>query len=132
RGAARLTEALVWKQGWAGLSSGLMLLRAVQHLQRQFRAEPQFELWLQRLHSYGLLAAAFRPDEPVCVLRSYLRQRAMLVTYAGQHTQHMQKALTQMNVKLQHVLSDITGVTGLAIIRAIVAGQRDPVALAKL
>jgi transposase len=88
--------------------------------------------WLQRLHTYGLLAAAFRPDEPVCVLRSYLRQRAMLVTYAAQHIQHMQKALTQMNVKLQHVVSDISGVTGLAIIRAIVAGQRDPVKLAKL
>ena len=88
--------------------------------------------WLQRLHSYGLLAAAFRPDEPVCVLRGYLRQRQMLLTYAGQHIQHMQKALTQMNVKLQHVVSDITGVTGLAIIRAIVAGQRDPVVLAQL
>jgi transposase len=88
--------------------------------------------WLQRLHSYGLLAAAFRPDEPVCVLRSYLRQRQMLLTYAGQHIQHMQKALTQMNVKLQHVVSDVTGVTGMAIIRAIVAGQRDPTELAKL
>lgn len=88
--------------------------------------------WLQRLHSYGLLAAAFRPEEPVCVLRSYLRQRHMLVTYAAQHIQHLQKALTQMNVKLQHVVSDVTGVTGLAIIRAIVAGQRDPLALAKL
>ena len=88
--------------------------------------------WLQRLHTYGLLAGAFRPDEPVCVLRSYLRQRAMLVTYAAQHIQHMQKALTQMNVKLQHVVSDITGVTGLAIIRALVAGQRDPTELAKL
>ena len=88
--------------------------------------------WLQRLHSYGLLAAAFRPDEPVCVLRSYLRQRAMLVTYAAQHVQHMQKALTQMNVQLQHVVSDITGVTGLAIVRALLAGQRDPAELAKL
>lgn len=88
--------------------------------------------WLQRLHSYGLLAAAFRPAESVCVLRSYLRQRHMLLTYAGQHIQHMQKALTQMNVKLQHVVSDITGVTGLAIIRAIVAGQRNPLELAKL
>jgi transposase len=88
--------------------------------------------WLQRLHSYGLLAAAFRPDEPVCVLRAYLRQRQMLLTYAGQHIQHMQKALTQMNVKLQHVVSDITGVTGMAIIRAILAGQRDPARLARL
>jgi transposase len=85
--------------------------------------------WLQRLHTFGLLASAFRPDEPVCVLRSYLRQRAMLVSYAAQH---MQKALTLMNLKLQHVVADITGVTGMAIIRAILAGQRDPVQLAKL
>jgi transposase len=88
--------------------------------------------WLQRLHTFGLLAAAFRPADQVCVLRSYLRQRAMLLTAAAQHIQHMQKALTQMNVKLQHVVSDITGVTGLAIIRAILAGERDPATLAQL
>jgi transposase len=88
--------------------------------------------WLQRLHTYGLLAAAFRPPEQICVLRSYLRQRATLVTYAGQHIQHMQKALTQMNIKLQHVVSDVTGVTGLAIIKAILAGERNPEQLAKL
>src|SRR5574341_525558 len=88
--------------------------------------------WLQRLHTYGLLAAAFRPPEQVCVLRSYLRQRAMLVTYTGQHIQHMQKALTQMNLKLQHVVSDVTSVTGMAIIKAILAGERDPVTLAQL
>jgi transposase len=88
--------------------------------------------WLQRLHSYGLLAAAFRPEESVCVLRSYLRQRAMLVSDAARHIQHMQKAMTQMNVQLQHVVSDITGVTGMAIIRSILAGERDPVALGKL
>src|SRR5260370_971141 len=82
--------------------------------------------------AYGLVARASRPDEPVCVLRSYLRQRQMLGTYAAQHIQHMQKALTQMNVKLQHVVSDVTGVTGLAIIRAIVAGVRDPLQLAQL
>jgi hypothetical protein len=88
--------------------------------------------WLQRLHTFGLLASAFRPAEQVCVLRGYLRQRAMLVAYASRHVQHMQKALTQMNVKLQHVVSDVTGVTGMAIIRAILAGQRDPARLAKL
>jgi transposase len=87
--------------------------------------------WLQRLHTYGLLAAAFRPPEQIGVLRSYLRQRATLVTYAGQHIQHMQKALTQMNIKLQHVVSDVTGVTGLAIIKAILAGERNPEQLAK-
>jgi transposase len=88
--------------------------------------------WLQRLHTFGLLAGAFRPADQVCVLRSYLRQRAMLLTYAGQHSQHMQKALTQMNIKLQHVVSELTGVTGMAIIRAILAGERNPVKLAQL
>jgi hypothetical protein len=67
--------------------------------------------WLQRLHSYGLLTGSFRPAEQVVVLRSYLRQRQMLIRYAGQHVQHMQKALEQMNVKLAEVVSDITGVT---------------------
>jgi transposase len=88
--------------------------------------------WLQRLHTFGLLASAFRPPDQVCILRSYLRQRAMLLTYAGQHIQHMQKALTQMNIKLQHVVSDVTGETGMAIIRAILAGERDPAQLAHL
>ncbi len=88
--------------------------------------------WLQRLHSYGLLTASFRPPEQVVVLRSYLRQRQMLIRYAGQHVQHMQKALEQMNVKLTVVVSSITGVTGMAIIKAILHGQRDPLELAKL
>ena len=88
--------------------------------------------WIQRLHTFGLLAGAFRPTDQVCVLRSYLRQRAMLLTYASQHIQHMQKTLTPMNVKLRHVVSDMTGVTGLAIIRAILAGERDPATLAQL
>jgi transposase len=88
--------------------------------------------WIQQLHTFGLLAAAFRPDDQVCGLRSYLRQRAMLVTYASHHIQHLQKALEQMNLKLAHVVSDLTGVTGMAIIRAILAGERDPSALARL
>jgi hypothetical protein len=88
--------------------------------------------WIQRLHSYGLLAAAFRPQDQVVVLRAYLRQRDMLVTYAGQHIQHMQKALEQMNVKLTEVVSDITGVTGMAILKALLRGDRDPAELAKL
>lgn len=88
--------------------------------------------WLQQLHTFGLLAGAFRPDDHICVLRSYMRQRAMLVRYAGQHVQHMQKALVQMNVQLQHVLSDITGATGMRIIRAILAGERNPQRLAAL
>jgi transposase len=88
--------------------------------------------WIQRLHRYGLLAAAFRPSDQVVVLRSYLRQRQMLIAYGGQHIQHMQKALEQMNVKLPEVVADITGVTGLAIIKAILGGERDPLQIAKL
>ena len=95
--------------------------------------------WLQQLHTYGLLSGAFRPDGDIRRLRSYLRQRAMLVQYASHHIQHMQKALTQMNVKLQHVISNITGRTGtgrtgrtgMDIIEAIVDGERDPRKLAQ-
>lgn len=88
--------------------------------------------WLQRLHTFGLLAGAFRPDDQTCVLRSYMRQRAMLTTYASQHVQHLQKALVQMNLQLQVVLTDITGTTGMRIIRAVLAGERDPDRLAAL
>ena len=88
--------------------------------------------WLQQLHSYGLLTASFRPAEEMRGLRSYWRQRAMLVEHRASHIQHLQKALQQMNVQLTQVLSDITGTTGLAIIRAIVAGERDPQVLARL
>ena len=87
--------------------------------------------WLQQLHTYGLLSGAFRPEAEIRRLRSYLRQRAMLVQYASHHIQHMQKALTQMNVKLQHVISNITGKTGMDIIAAIVSGERDPRKLAQ-
>src|SRR2546427_7577292 len=88
--------------------------------------------WLQRLHTYGLLAGAFRPEAHVCVLRGYLRHRQMLITYAAHHVQHMQKALKQMNLKLTQVVSDLTGVTGMAILKAIIAGERNPQHLAQL
>ena len=87
--------------------------------------------WLQQLHTYGLLSEAFRPDAEIRRLRSYLRQRSMLVEYASHHIRHMQKALTQMNIKLQHVISDITGKTGMEIITAIVRGERNPHKLAQ-
>jgi transposase len=87
---------------------------------------------MQRLHTYGLLSACFRPEDQVVVLRSYLRQRTALLADAARDIQHLQKALTQMNVKLQHVVSDITGVTGLSIIKAILAGERAPQTLAQL
>ena len=103
---------------------------------RQVSGRPRTDVldcqWIQRLHSYGLLAASFRPEDQVVVLRGYLRQRQMLIRYAGQHVQHPHKALEQMNVRLAEVVGDVTGVTGLAIIRAILAGQRDPLELAKL
>jgi transposase len=86
--------------------------------------------WLQQLHTYGLLSNAFRPTEQICILRSYLRQRGMLIEQAASHIQHMQKALTQMNLQLHHVISDIMGDTGMRIIRSIVAGERDPKLLA--
>jgi transposase len=87
--------------------------------------------WLQYLHSVGLLRASFRPPETICAVRALLRHRDALVQRAACHTQHLQKALTQMNLQLHHVLSDITGVTGLAILEAILAGERDPQVLAQ-
>jgi transposase len=86
--------------------------------------------WLQQLHTYGLLRASFRPPEEICAVRALVRQREMLVRYRAAHIQHMQKALQLMNIQLTQVLSDITGVTGMQIIRAIVAGERDAQVLA--
>lgn len=88
--------------------------------------------WLQQLHSYGLLRGAFRPPEALVALRAYLRQREGLIADASDGIRHMQKALRQMNLLLDNVVSDITGVTGLAIIRAILAGERDAQRLAQL
>ncbi len=81
--------------------------------------------WLQGLHSYGLLRASFRPGREIAALRSYLRLRERHLDYGAAHVQHMQKALTYMNLQLHHVVSDITGVTGMRIIRAIVTGERN-------
>ena len=88
--------------------------------------------WLQQLHSMGLLHASFRPPDQVCVVRSLMRHRESLVQSASQQVLRMQKSLDQMNLHLHHVMSDITGKTGLAILDAIFAGQRDPKVLAKL
>lgn len=88
--------------------------------------------WIQQLHTYGLLNPSFRPPEAIVALRSLVRHREMLVQYRSAHIQHMQKALTQMNLRLTSVLSDITGVTGLKILRTILAGERDPHKLAQL
>jgi transposase len=88
--------------------------------------------WLQRLHACGLLRASFRPSRDIAELRAYLRAREKHTDYAAAHIQHMQKALTFMNIQLHHVLATITGVTGMRIIRAIVAGERDPDVLAAM
>lgn len=87
--------------------------------------------WLQQLHEHGLLRASFRPHDRVVRLRALLRHRERLIDQAAAHIQHMQKALMQMNVQLHHVVSDITGVTGMKIVRAIVEGVHDPAALAE-
>ena len=88
--------------------------------------------WLQQLHALGLLRGSFRPDGEMRVLRTYLRHRADLLQHRAPHILHMQKALQHMNIQLTQVLSDITGTTGMAIIRAIIAGERDPLSLAQL
>jgi transposase len=88
--------------------------------------------WIQRLHTYGLLQGSFRPADPYCVLRTYLRYRDELVGARTTQCQHMQKALQQMNIQLAQVLSDVAGASGLAIIEAILRGERDPVKLCGL
>ncbi|MGG4609438.1 IS110 family RNA-guided transposase [Providencia sp. Me31A] len=88
--------------------------------------------WIQRLHACGLLKASFRPEAIIAELRAYMRVRERLLDYAAAHIQHMQKALTYMNIQLSIVVSDISGVTGMKIVRAIVAGEKDPNVLAKL
>jgi transposase len=88
--------------------------------------------WIQLLHSMGLLRSGFRPEDQVCQVRAIVRHRQELVTMAARHVQHMQKSLTQMNLQIHHVINDISGSTGLAIVDAIVGGERDPIKLAKL
>jgi transposase len=88
--------------------------------------------WIQHLHSVGLLRGSFRPDGEICAIRSLWRHRDNLIQLATVHLQHMQKALDQMNLQIHHVISDLAGTTGLAIVDAILAGERDPHELAKL
>jgi transposase len=88
--------------------------------------------WIQYLHWVGLLHAALRPAAEICAVRALMRHRGELVTFSSQHVQHMQKALTQMNVPIQHVISDLTGLTGMAIVDAILGGERNPDELVKL
>jgi transposase len=116
----------------AGFEVLLVDPRQVQRAPNRPKTDVHDCQWIQRLHSLGLLTAAFRPEEPIRVWRSYQRHRASLIEDAGRHLQRIEKALEQMNVKLPEVVSDITGLTGMSIVRAIVQGERDPKALAKL
>ena len=86
--------------------------------------------WLQKLHTFGLLNASFRPPDEICVLRSFIRQRATLIVDSGRYVLHMQKALTEMNVLVHKAVKDITGKTGMSIIEAILEGERNPAVLA--
>src|SRR5947209_9804430 len=116
-------------------AEGFEVLLVDPSYSHQLRGRPKTDRrdcqWIYRLHSVGLLAAAFRPDEKTCQLRAYLRQRANVIRQASRHVQHLQKALEQMNLKLTEILSDITGATGRAILRAILRGTRTPEKLAK-
>jgi transposase len=114
-----------------GLAVKLVNARHVKHVPGR-KTDVQDCQWLQQLESFGLLSGSFRPEAKICTLRSYMRQREMLVRNASRHIQQMQKALTQMNLKLHQVISDLSGHTGLRIVRAIVAGERDGLKLAAL
>jgi len=115
----------------AGLEVVLVNARHAKNLPGR-KTDVQDCQWLQYLHSVGLLRGSFRPLDQVCAVRSILRHRDSLVDGAARCVNHLHKALTQMNIQLQHVISDLTGVTGLAILEAILHGERDPVALARL
>jgi transposase len=99
---------------------------------RNKKTDPVDCQWLQRLHSCGLLRGSFRPQEAICILRTLVRDKANLVAEAGDWLRRMQKSLDQMNVRVHRAVSDLDGTTGMAIIRAIVAGERDAHVLAKL
>ncbi len=104
----------------------------VKNLPRRKKRHPGLPVAPAGLHTFGLLSGSFRPDDETCVLRSYIRQRDTLIRDAAAHVQRMQKALTQMNIQLHKVISDITGVSGMRIIRSILAGERDPQLLAAM
>jgi transposase len=113
----------------AGLHVYLVNARDTKNLPGR-KSDVQESQWLMKLHTYGLLRNSFRPSQEVRTMRTYWRQRNDLVQAAGRHIQRMQKALTQMNIQLANVLSDVSGVTGQAIIKAILAGERHPHKLA--
>src|SRR5437016_2719073 len=115
----------------AGFEVYLVNARETKNLPGR-KSDVQESQWLMKLHTYGLLRNSFRPSQEIRTMRTYWRQRNDLVRAAGRHIQRMQKALTQMNIQLANVLSDVSGMTGQAIVKAILAGERDPYQLAAL
>jgi len=115
----------------AGFEVYLVNARETKNLPGR-KSDVQESQWLMKLHTYGLLRNSFRPSPEIRTMRTYWRQRNDLIQSAGRHVQRMQKAMTQMNIQLANVLSDVSGVTGQAIIKAVLAGQRDRYELAKL
>jgi DNA-binding protein YbaB len=113
----------------AGLEVYLVNARETKNLPGR-KSDVQESQWLMKLHTYGLLRNSFRPPQEIRTMRTYWRQRNDLIRSAARHVQRMQKALTQMNIQLANVLSEVSGVTGQAIIQAILAGERDPRKLA--
>ena len=115
----------------AGLEVYLVNARDTKNLPGR-KSDVQESQWLMKLHTYGLLRNSFRPSQEIRTIRTYWRQRNDLIRAAGSHIQRMQKALTQMNVQIHHVINDLTGLTGMAIVDAIVQGERDASKLAQL
>ena len=129
------SSGVYWKPVWNILEGQFTVVLAnAQHIKNVpgRRTDVSDCQWLQFLHSVGLLRASYRPEQEVCAIGSLLRHRESLVQMAATHVNHMQKALDQMNLQVHHVISDITGQTGLAIVDAILGGERNPQVLAKL
>jgi hypothetical protein len=114
-----------------GIQCCLLSVQAIQHVPGR-KSDVRDCQWMQTLHSYGLLKASFRPDTALIALRTLLRHRAQLIQHRAPPVLHMQKALLQMNIQLSQALSDVMGATGQRILRAIVAGERNPRTLAAL
>jgi hypothetical protein len=115
----------------SGFEVKLVNARHIKNVPGRKKTDVEDCQWIQRLHSYGLLSGSFRPDDQICILRSYARQRDRLIKSSKVHVNRMQKALNEMNIQLHHVISDITGITGMSIIKAIIAGERDGKKLAQ-
>ena len=113
----------------AGLEVYLVNARETKNLPGR-KSDVQESQWLMKLHTYGLLRNSFRPSQEIRTMRTYWRQRNDLVQAGARHIQRIQKALTQMNIQLANVLSDVSGMTGQTIIKAILGGERDPHKLA--